>query len=863
MLKNMSIKQKLISLVAIPLMVVVLLVFNLLYDSYNKTISLKKLDNLILLSTKVAKLVHEIQNERILSIGFISSDGEKLEKELLSQRTITTKAHKEFKLFVNNLDTKTYDNEFNKLLNSTQSNLKKLKSKRVEISDMSIEAIETIKYYTSINKTFLDLIKNIAKTSVEPELSLQLTAYVNFLLSKESASIEGSIGTKVLEIDKFEKGMNEKFRDLISEQKVLNVKFFDYSDKKTVEFYEKTVSGKNIDELARIRQVMLNTSEKYAIVLDIQRLVGYGGIIHNFKNFVLNGKSKYKFKILKQYKKLNAFIQEYKNLPNVSTQEKYLLQSIETVFTTYKKGLKNSKKEDIKKLNMIVEVSHKPAIAALNKLSLSLFADSSDYWLEQSLGKMKKLEKVELFLTSKLNTSINSIEKEAKNTIMLFGALSILGIIITLISSRIISSGIIENVQNLKKGLSDFFDFINFKKDDIEEIKVKNSDELGLMAVAVNENIENTKQNIMKEKELIKDTIDVANKINSGHLSNQISSDSNNPALNNLKDIINEMLKNLDSNIKKITNVLDSYRNLNFIPKVNNELIEGEIAQLGNDINSLSNSITQMLVENKKRGMILSKNTDVLTSNLNQLSNASNVQAASLEETAASIEQLTQNLKSNNSTTNEMTKYGNKVKESVTIGQELADSTVDSMNEINQQTTSISEAIGVIDQIAFQTNILSLNAAVEAATAGEAGKGFAVVAQEVRNLASRSAAAANEIKGLVETAQNKTKEGKTIADNMINGYKDLNENINKTIDLIQNVSTASKEQEGGIIQINDAVNSLDKLTQENTQNVSTADEIAKQTEEISNIIVSNANEKEFEGKNDITTEAVSNFNGVH
>ena len=170
------------------------------------------------------------------------------------------------------------------------------------------------------------------------------------------------------------------------------------------------------------------------------------------------------------------------------------------------------------------------------------------------------------------------------------------------------------------------------------------------------------------------------------------------------------------------------------------------------------------------------------------------------------------------------------------------------MDDINQEVNAIDEAISVIDQIAFQTNILSLNAAVEAATAGEAGKGFAVVAQEVRNLASRSAEAANEIKTLVENANKKANNGKKIADKMIDGYTHLNESISKTLDLISDVEVASKEQLTDIKQINNAISQLDQQTQENASTSSKTKDIAVETQNIAETIVTIADEKEFIGK---------------
>jgi methyl-accepting chemotaxis protein len=154
------------------------------------------------------------------------------------------------------------------------------------------------------------------------------------------------------------------------------------------------------------------------------------------------------------------------------------------------------------------------------------------------------------------------------------------------------------------------------------------------------------------------------------------------------------------------------------------------------------------------------------------------------------------------------------------------------MDDILEATKIIAQEIQAIDKIAFQTNILSLNAAVEAATAGEAGKGFAVVAAEVRNLATKSANTASQIKSMVEQAQIKAENGKKVTRDMLNGYNILNNKIGETYTIIKEVEIASKEQRQGISQINDAVTQLDQMTQ---QNALTANSISSYSQKISNM----------------------------
>jgi len=255
-----------------------------------------------------------------------------------------------------------------------------------------------------------------------------------------------------------------------------------------------------------------------------------------------------------------------------------------------------------------------------------------------------------------------------------------------------------------------------------------------------------------------------------------------------------------------------------------------------------------MLIESKQNGLTLQNSSNTLLDNVSNLSSASNQAAASLEETATALEEITSNIANNTQNVIQMASYGNEVKNSISKGQKLATHTTTAMDEINEEVTSISEAIAIIDQIAFQTNILSLNAAVEAATAGEAGKGFAVVAQEVRNLASRSAEAANEIKAIVQNATDKANNGKNIASQMIDGYTHLNESITKTLELISGIENASQEQSSGIEQINNAIGDLDQQTQQNAAIAITTKDIAETVQGMAKNIVDEVDKNQFIGK---------------
>ncbi len=556
---------------------------------------------------------------------------------------------------------------------------------------------------------------------------------------------------------------------------------------------------------------------------------------------------------------LKGRISIYQFLRNPNSENK---QIVLTNFEELDNNVRELKKilvsEKNKALSDEILAFSKEYINDFKNLSEKRIADFNDGVILESSemkSKISEMTKTGLKLEDKIieiNKSAIVLRDEAfsvlDNTLTI---LAFISVVIFILISIFISNIVVNSLNTFKNGLLTFFGYLNREINDVSLLDDSSKDEFGEMSKVVNENISKTKKGIEEDRKLIDETITVLGEFEQGDLCQRLNISVSNPALMQLKDVLNKMADNLESNIDSVLHILEEYSHYHYLNKISTKDIKEHLLKLANGVNTLGDSITEMLIENKTNGLTLDKSSNILLGNVDKLNISSNEAATSLEETAAALEEITSNIRHNTESIAKMANFSNNVTESATHGEKLANQTNISMDEINAQVTAINEAITVIDQIAFQTNILSLNAAVEAATAGEAGKGFAVVAAEVRNLASRSAEAAKEIKDLVQNATVKANQGKEIAGNMIDGYKQLNENISQTINLISDIQNASKEQLLGIEQINDAVNQLDQQTQQNAMVASQTHDVAVLTDEIAKLVVSSADEKEFKGKNEV------------
>jgi methyl-accepting chemotaxis protein len=227
---------------------------------------------------------------------------------------------------------------------------------------------------------------------------------------------------------------------------------------------------------------------------------------------------------------------------------------------------------------------------------------------------------------------------------------------------------------------------------------------------------------------------------------------------------------------------------------------------------------------------IASASSQIASGNLD-LSSRTEEQASSLEETASSMEELTSTVKQNADNARQANQLASSASEVAERGGTVVSQVVDTMASINDSSKKIADIIGVIDGIAFQTNILALNAAVEAARAGEQGRGFAVVASEVRTLAQRSAAAAKEIKLLIGDSVSKVDAGAKLVDHAGVTMTEIVASVRRVTDIMGEITSASQEQTSGIEQINVAVAQMDQVTQQNASLVEEAAAAAESMQE--------------------------------
>ena len=427
---------------------------------------------------------------------------------------------------------------------------------------------------------------------------------------------------------------------------------------------------------------------------------------------------------------------------------------------------------------------------ALNAHTIGGFGVDAGYWFDMITKKINLLKKVDDHLSTKLIAVSDEKYSSEKSSLLLYSLVMFLVILFTVILSYIISKNITNSIDKISYGMKQFLEFLNRHHNVIEKIDLDGSDELAIVAKMVNDQTDQINEGIENDMFCVGEAILVLNKMQQGHYKCRVQTQASNSQIQTLANTINKMLDVQSQVMKDILIGLDKYAHYNYLDSIAlDDKIGGETKAVVDGINALGCAIVTLLNETYQTSTELQEQADILQTQMASLQESASEQASQLNLTTSSVMHITESI----------------------------DDTSSRAQEVVSQSNDIKSVVSIISDIADQTNLLALNAAIEAARAGEHGRGFAVVADEVRKLAEGTQ------KSLAE----------------------INANINVLSQSIVDIESSIKEQSLNANQINEAVSEVDEGTKVNLQTAISVNEIAMRVKGMSSQALENLKKNKF------------------
>ena len=841
---KLTLRAKLLLMVALPLAGLLWVSAWNTVEKINLSRQMGRLQGLVEIATRVGAVVHELQKERGMSAGFLGSKGANFATELPQQHAVTDKRRQELAAALGAFNTEHFGADFAGLVANGNRMLEEIAAMRRAVTAQSVSAPDAGAYYTKMIGVLLELPAQLPALSSDKDISRLAQAYGAFLQGKERAGIERATLTNSLSADHFSPELFVKFVRNAAEQDTWFAMFGYNARSDHAKITAEALKGKAVDEVAEIKRTAIAKANDPSLGIDPKQWFAAATARIDLMKGIEDRLADDMNAAMRELESTSTLIAWFYALATVLSA--VLVLAISLFMTRRILAQIGGEPE------AAVEVAHAVADGKLDNEIVLAPGDGSSLLFSMQRMQTQLRERIAAeravaqenlrirIALDNVSTGVMIADNERK---IIYANKAVVGVL------RGAQDGIRKQLPNFDADKLVGASIDGFHKNPAHQAKLLAEFtqthvahlEIGdrHMTVAANPVIDHDgqrlgavaewrdrTQEVLAEREL-KNLLDAAVQ---GDFSKRIETSGKQGFFLEMAGGMNQLMGIVAQGLEDVASVLKALAGGDLSRTIDADYA-GTLGELKNDTNTTVARLRVVVGQIMEATEAINTAAQQIAAGNADLSSRTEEQASSLEETASSMEQINSTVKNNAENARQASALAAESNGIAAKGGAMVGRVVDTMSGIQASSRKIADIIGVIDSIAFQTNILALNAAVEAARAGEQGRGFAVVASEVRNLAQRSADAAKEIKLLIDESVGKVDGGVQLVqetgatiDEVVNAFRQLTE-------LVTGIAEASREQAAGIEQVSEAVAQMDEVTQQNAALVEEAAAAAESLEE--------------------------------